>query len=115
TSDFGPTQLAFIAREAVAMSESIRDRLGLAVTRIAGAVLCCAGALKIAGRQNPPDLPGFAPPWLTAAFPAIELLLGGWLLSGVSRFSAPLVALLTFGLFSLVAFSQVWSGAADCG
>ena len=97
------------------MSGPTHDRISLAATRVAGAVLCCAGALKIVGGQDRAVLPGLAPPWVTAALPALELLLGVWLVSGVFRFGAYLIALVTFSLFSLVALSQVQSGASDCG
>lgn len=97
------------------MSASMRERLSPAIPRLAGAVLCCAGVLKLAGGQSRSELPGFAPAWMTAAAPALELLVGLWLLSGLFRFAAHLTALLTFGVFGLVAYSQVRAGASDCG
>ncbi len=62
-----------------------------------------------------PELPNFVPASLVAAFPVLEILLGGWLLSGVCRFGAWLVALTTFFTFSMVAFSQVRAGVSECG
>ncbi len=62
-----------------------------------------------------PELPSFVPASLVAAFPVLEILLGGWLISGVCRFGAWLVALTTFFIFSTVALSQVRAGVADCG
>jgi hypothetical protein len=52
---------------------------------------------------------------LVAAFPVVELLLGGWLLSGACRFGAWLAALFTFSLFGFISYSQIQAGAADCG
>lgn len=93
------------------MAGPIRPRLSLAVTRIAGAVLGVAGALKLGGEESQ-NLSGSV---LIAAFPVVELLLGGWLLSGACRYGAWLAALLTFSLFGFVAYSQIQAGAADCG
>ena len=68
---------------------------------LVGLVLLAAGLLKIAALSGPVDTLGW-PREMIIAGSAVELLLGGWLLSGVAIRSAHLAAIGIFLLFALL-------------
>ncbi len=88
------------------------------ILTLVGLALLAAGGLKAIALSSPvshPAPPQIADSWIQLAIIQYEILLGLWLLSGVSRLGAWGVAVLTFGFFSAV---NLWSGLigqSSCG
>ncbi|HEV7281604.1 MAG TPA: MauE/DoxX family redox-associated membrane protein [Pirellulaceae bacterium] len=79
-----------------------------------GLVLLAAGVAKIAALSGPVDTLGW-PREMIVAGSAVELLLGGWLLSGAAIRLAHLAAIGVFLLFAVLSAYQVVRGVPSCG
>lgn len=87
------------------------------VTAVVGLVLILASILKIHQLLTEPIISrGLWESWefFLIQIP-LELGLGIWLLSGLFRKAVWLVAVISFGLFSLVTLQKIISGAESCG
>lgn len=92
------------------------------VRTVLGVLLLVAAGLKLfalsgagASVAAVPELGWFAQPWVQLLVAEWELLLGAWLLSGVSARMSWLAALVTFGAFAAVSGYFGWVGVASCG
>ncbi|MBX9579635.1 MAG: DUF1573 domain-containing protein [Gemmataceae bacterium] len=94
--------------------------LGRAIRTGVGLSLLAAAWFKATGRPGGVVLTaagGFGLPfvWLLVAVVIYELLLAGWLLSGVRRAGATLTAMVTFAGFAALSAHAGWMGRASCG
>jgi hypothetical protein len=80
---------------------------------LVGLVLLAAAIAKIAALSGPVDTLGW-PRELIVAGSAVELLLGGWLLSGAAIRLAHLAAIGIFLLFALLSAYQTIRGVPSC-
>jgi hypothetical protein len=81
---------------------------------LVGLVLLAAGIAKIAALFGPVDSLGWPREMIVAAS-AVELLLGGWLLSGAAIRLAHLAAIGIFLLFAVLSAYQTIRGVPSCG
>lgn len=92
------------------------------VRTVLGVLLLVAAGLKLfalsgagASVAAVPELGWFAQSWVQLLLAEWELLLGAWLLSGVSARASWLAALVTFGAFAAASGYFGWVGVASCG
>jgi hypothetical protein len=87
------------------------------ITVVTGFVLIVAAVLKIHQLLTEPIISkGFWESWLFFVFQIpLELGLGIWLVSGLFRKAAWMIAVLAFGLFILVTLQKGLVGAESCG
>jgi len=95
----------------------MRDRINRFVMVIAGLLLVVAAVLKSRQLLTTPIITeGFWESWLFFMVQVpLEFGLGIWLLSGLFRKAAWLLATISFGLFVCVTFYKGISGAESCG
>jgi thiol-disulfide isomerase/thioredoxin len=87
------------------------------ITVVTGLVLIVAAVLKIHQLLTEPIISkGFWESWLFFVFQIpLELGLGIWLVSGLFRKAAWMIAVLAFGMFILVTLQKGLAGAESCG
>jgi hypothetical protein len=114
----GPVDLQTLPASSPSVSKRWRGEVAYAVlSRVLGALLLGAAALKLAGVEAAPvaEIGVLSSPWLITMVIEAEVCLGLWLLWGRFQSYCWLITLATFVVFASVSGYAGWLGRTSCG